>query len=84
MTENGRRLNAAFDMLWTAYQTSDYVSVHKLGLDETLLARLILETKTKTNGELTIRTSPCRQNNMFPDLGFGHRAVGLVRLVKNN
>lgn len=84
MTENGRRLNAAFDMLWTAYQTGDYVSVHKLGLDETLLARLILETKTKTNGGLTVRTSPCRLNNMFPDLGDGPRAVGLVRLVKNN
>lgn len=84
MTENGRRLNHAFDVLWTAYQTGSYVSVHKLGLDETLLARLILETKLKTNGDLTVRTSPCRLNNMFPDLGFGPRAVGLVRLVKNN
>lgn len=82
MTETGRRLNAAFDMLWTAYQTGSYISVHKLGLDETLLARLILETKIKTNGDLTVRTSPCRQNNMFPDLGYGPRAVGLVRLSK--
>ncbi len=82
MTENGRLLNAAFDMLWTAYQNGEYVSVHKLGLDEVLLARLILETKIKTNGDLTVRTSPCRQGNMFPDLGFGPRAVGLVRLSK--
>jgi len=83
MTETGRKLNRAFGLLWTAYQTTgDYVSVHKLGLDDTLLARLILETKIKTNGDLTVRTSPCRSNNMFPDLGYGPRAVGLVRLSK--
>jgi hypothetical protein len=80
MTDSGKRLNAAFNILWAAY--GSYLSVRDLGLSEGLLVRLILETKPKTGGKLTVRTAPCREANMFLNLGFGEAAVGLVRLAK--